>query len=257
MSSVQAVARRLASALSTGIPVPPVRDLLDVDAAYSVQEALVSERVTATNVRVGRKVGLTSRAVQAQLGVDQPDFGVLLADMQVRNGASVAEPLLIEPRIEAEVAFVMGRTVLDPSRQYVEGSVAWVVPAMEIVDSRIQNWDISLVDTVADNASSALFVLGTEKKALHGVETAGVTMELTADGVRVSRGSGADCLDDPLLALVWVARTAISLGRPLQAGEIVLSGALGPMVPFTPGVLYEAHIDGLGHVSVSREGIDR
>lgn len=259
MNPTDLVARRLSSARSTGVPIAPVRDVLaaDVDAAYDVQEAVVASRVTATNARVGRKVGLTSPAVQAQLGVDQPDFGVLLADMRVSDGATTADATLIEPRIEAEVAFVLGRAVTDPSQRFVADSVAQVVPALEIVDSRIARWDITLVDTVADNASSALFVLGAGSRPLDEVDTAGVVMELTADGVPVSHGSGADCLGDPLLALMWVARKAIELGRPLQAGEIVLSGALGPMVPFTPGVLYEARIAGLGDVRVRREGADR
>lgn len=249
MSEVAAAAARLLHAVRTRAPIAPVRDLLgdDITAAYDTQELVLAELESPGNPRVGRKVGLTAEAVQRQLGVDQPDFGVLLADMDVTGLDEIPSARLLQPRIEAEVAFVLSCDVDDA--ETVLDAVDHVVGALEIVDSRIDDWDISIVDTIADNASSALFVLGGERVALADIDTVAVEMTLERDGETVSTGSGAACLGDPREALRWVARTAERLGRPLRAGEIVLSGALGPMVPFGPGTHVTAHIAGLGAVS--------
>lgn len=245
-------ARQLLGALAAVEAVPPVRDVIDggLDAAYAVQELVIREREAAGSARVGRKVGLTNPRVQAQLGVDRPDFGVLLADMDVSDADEIDPAGLVSPRIEAEIAFILGADVDEPTRAAVVAAVAWVVPAFEIVDSRIADWDISIVDTVADNASSGLFVLGDARRRLAEVDTVAVTMTMAEDDAVVSTGDGAACLGDPVNALVWVAETAAALGRPLRAGEVVLSGALGPMVPLRPGRRYHARIDGLGTVDV-------
>ena len=253
-AAIAEAARRLHRASRTGSPVAPVRVLLgdDLAASYEVQERVMTAVVGPGNRRVGRKVGLTSTAVQRQLGVDQPDFGVLTADMDVSGiAATVPSSRLLQPKVEAEVAFILDADVTDPAPEAVRAAVAWVAPALEIVDSRIRDWDISIVDTVADNASSGLFVLGAERRRLDEVDTAAVDMRLERDGELASEGSGAACMGDPLNALVWVAETALRLGRPLRAGEIVLSGALGPMVPFGPGTSVTAHITGLGTVSAT------
>jgi 2-keto-4-pentenoate hydratase len=249
----EAAADRLHAASRSRVPAIPVRDLLDgsVDAAYDVQERLVIRREREGARRVGRKVGLTSAAVQAQLGVSQPDFGVLLADMDVSHLAVVPSELLLQPRIEAEVAFILERDVVWPDRNTVLAAVGEVAAALEIVDSRIRDWDISLVDTIADNASSGLFVLGESRHHLDDVVPRDVEMTLHRNGDPASTGRGTDCLGDPLNALVWVAETAHRLGRPLRAGEVILSGALGPMVPFGPGTTVTAHITGLGSVSAT------
>ncbi|MDQ0259491.1 2-keto-4-pentenoate hydratase [Sinomonas atrocyanea] len=241
---------RLYQALLSGAPCPPVRDLLgsDLDAAYQVQELGIQRRVAAGASRAGRKVGLTSAAVQKQLGVDQPDFGVLLDEMLVSGEGPVDGTALIAPKVEAEIAFVLAADIDDPSPDQVRRAVDYAVPALEIVDSRIRDWDISIVDTVADNASSGLYVLGENRATLQEFTPAEVDMSLTSNGETVSRGTGAACLGDPVAALIWVAQTAARLGRPLRAGEVVLSGALGPMVPFLPGQTIEATITGLGTV---------
>ena len=246
-------ARRLAAAAASGRPCPPVRDLIgdeDVARAYRVQEQLVAARVADGDRRVGRKIGLTAASVQAQLGVDQPDFGTLLASMQVGQDEPVASGRLLQPRIEAEVAVVLGADLVsaDPTVEEVAAAVSGVRAALEIVDSRIAGWDIRITDTVADNASSGLFVLGDAEVTLEEVRPAEVSMELLRDGEVVSTGTGAACLGDPLVAVQWLARTAVALGQPLRAGEVVLSGALGPMVPVTPGDRYVARISGLGEV---------
>jgi 2-keto-4-pentenoate hydratase len=157
---------------------------------------------------------------------------------------------LLQPRIEAEVAVVLGAdlTSPEPTLEEVAGAVSGVRAALEIVDSRIAGWDIRITDTVADNASSGLFVLGDVELPLEEIRLMDVTMELERDGKVVSTGSGAACLGDPLIAVQWLARTAAALGQPLRAGEVVLSGALGPMVPVIPGDSYVARISGLGDV---------
>jgi 2-keto-4-pentenoate hydratase len=256
-AGLKSVANTLLGALKTARPCGPVRDLLDgdLDAAYAVQELLIQSRVSTRNRRIGRKVGLTAPAVQRQLGVDQPDFGVLLSEMQRGEDEQIPHDRLIAPRIEAEIAFIMGRDVEAIDRDSVLAAVDYVAPALEIVDSRVAGWDIGIVDTVADNASSAYFVLGAGKATLNGYVPAGAEMIMTINGQQASMGTGADCLGDPVNALLWVAETAAALGRPLRAGEIVLSGALGPMAPLNAGDIVEARIGGLGTVtaSVSKE----
>lgn len=247
---------RLRQAFQTGTPCAPVRDLLgeDLDSAYQVQELGIAQRVLDGATRVGRKVGLTSTAVQEQLGVDEPDFGVLLDKMRVGSDGQIPYGTLIAPRIEAEIAFIMGSDVTDPTPERVRAAIGYASPSLEIVDSRIRDWDITIVDTVADNASNGLFILGEERVSLDEFEPREATMKLTANGELVSNGNGAACLGDPLNAVVWVAQTAARLGRPLRAGEIVLSGALGPMVPLRPGVSIEAEISGLGTVQAQLLG---
>lgn len=252
---VTVAANRIEAALETRTPCAPVRDLLgesDVDAAYAVQDELNSRRA-ATGARVvGRKIGLTSPSVQKQLGVDQPDFGVLFEDMAYASGLVVPMSRLLQPKVEAEVAFILGSDLtgeLDLDR--VRGAVEVVVAALEIVDSRIADWDISIVDTVADNGSSALYVLGDHRLTLDDVEPKDVTMTMEINGFGVSSGTGEACLGDPLEALLWLARTAQEYGDPLRAGQVILSGALGPMAPVGPNQHVTAQISGLGQVAIS------
>lgn len=247
-------AERLLQAAETGRTCPPVRDLIgpsDVAAAYATQQILTEHRVRGGGVIVGRKIGLTSPAVQRQLGVDRPDFGFLFADMQVQETDLVPMARLLQPRIEAEIAFELGADLADGPLDVgqVRAAVARAVPALEIVDSRITGWDISFSDTVADNASSGMFVLGTDWRTLDDVEPVSTQMVLTVDGVEASRGVGAACLGDPLEALRWLALTARDTGEPLRAGQIILSGALGPMVPFTAGSTVTAQLTGYGAVT--------
>lgn len=250
---VRLAAERLAEAEATGVACAPVRDLIgpsDVRTAYAVQSANVARRVARGRQVVGRKIGLTSPAVQAQLGVDRPDFGVLLDDMWCASDRPVDLSRLLQPKAEAEIAFVLAQDVLDPAvdgdsiRPCVDNAVA----ALEIVDSRVAGWDITIADTIADNASSGLFVLGRRALPLTEVEPREVAMTLSSNGVVVSTGDGSQCLGDPLAALAWLARTALEVGAPLRAGDIVLSGALGPMVPVGPGDSVVVELVGLGEL---------
>lgn len=248
---IEHVAGRLRRAARDGVPVDPIRGVLggDLAAAYEVQERVLRTSESLANPRVGRKVGLTSEAVQRQLGVEQPDFGVLLAEMDATGLGEVPSSRLIQPRIEAEIAFVLGEDVSDPAE--VLHAVEYVCPALEIVDSRVRNWDISIVDTVADNASTGMFVLGESRRPLADIDTVAVQMEMRINGVVVSTGNGSACMGDPRKALIWVAHTAHTLGRPLLKGEVILSGALGPMVPFERGATVTAHICALGTVTAT------
>lgn len=245
---------RLAGARGAGRPCPPVRTLLpagDIDGAYAVQSAWVAAQVEASDRVVGRKIGLTSPAVQAQLGVDRPDFGTLLASMDCPPGEPIDPGRLLQPRIEAEIAFVLARDldIARPGPDDVLAATGAVAAALEIVDSRVADWDISIVDTVADNASSGLFTLGEQRWPPGGLDLSACPMRMWRGEKEVSRGTGAACLGHPATAVAWLAATARSYGMPLRAGEIVLSGALGPMVPVAPGDRFTAEIGGLGPVT--------
>ncbi|MEM5518067.1 fumarylacetoacetate hydrolase family protein [Henriciella sp. AS95] len=246
----EAAAARLRDAYS-GETLPPMRDVLsptDVDGAYAIQA--VNTRAWSAEGRkiIGRKVGLTAKAVQQQLGVDQPDFGVLFDDMQVPNGGTLSPSSCIQPKAEAEIAIILksdlrGESV---SRADVLAATGQVAAAIEIVDSRISDWKITFADTVADNGSSAFFVLGDATDEVEALDlyTCGMVMEI--NGEIASLGAGAACLGHPLDAAAWLASTLAARGEHLKAGDIVLTGALGPMVALTPGDKILVKIGGLG-----------
>jgi 2-keto-4-pentenoate hydratase len=253
---VTAAAGRLAVAERERRPCAPVRDLLgdrDISLAYAVQRHLRDRRVARGAQVVGHKIGLTSAAVQRQVGVDRPDFGVLFDDMDVSGEQPIPMRRLLQPRIEAEIAFVLGAD-LDGDhlgRAEVAGAVAHATAALEIVDSRVAGWDISIVDTIADNASSGLYVLGDQRVGLDRFVPRDVTMRMYVGDELVSEGTGAACLGDPVEALLWLARTAQELGDPLRAGMVVLSGALGPMVPVLPGMTVRTEISAFSPVTAT------
>ncbi|WP_280192067.1 2-keto-4-pentenoate hydratase [Delftia sp. PS-11] len=220
------------------------------DQAYQVSRLNTDADVAQGRRISGKKIGLTSKAVQQQLGVDQPDYGVLFADMELLDGQELETSRLLQPKAEGEVAFVMGRD-LDAEHltwaQFLRG-IEYLLPAIEIVDSAIDGWKITLEDTIADNASCGLYVLGLEPRRLADVCLAGLGMDLRRNGHTASVGSGAACLGNPLLAVHWLARTMAARGEPLKAGDVVLSGALGPMVPLHQGDAIDLEIAGLGRV---------
>ena len=247
---------RLLEAAATRVPCAPVRDLIgptDIEAAYAVQARGTAARIDAGATIVGRKIGLTSKAVQAQIGVDRPDLGYLFDDMGYAEDEVVPMARLLQPKAEAEVAFVLKEDLAegDLDEAQIRGAVDYITAAIEIVDSRVAGWDITFGDTVADNGSSALYVLGSERRTLDEVEPVSVEMTMTRNGEEASRGNGAACLDDPLNAVAWLARTARDFGDPLRAGQVILSGALGPMVTVDPGDVVTATITGLGTVTAT------
>lgn len=251
------LAERLRSAYSSG-PVAPLRDGLsenDIGGAYAVQAINTSWWIEHGRRRVGQKVGLTAKAVQAQLGVSQPDFGILFEDMRIASGGRLTPQKVIQPKIEGEVAMIFAQTVDDPctSREAVAAAILGAVPAVEIVDSRIADWKISFADTVADNGSSAFFVAGEEPRPLQDLDLWSCGMVLEVNGEVASVGAGAACLDHPLNAATWLARTLAERGQAIRAGDIVLTGALGPMVPLRPGSEVCLTIGGLGAVNFTFE----
>ncbi|MFD7869121.1 2-keto-4-pentenoate hydratase [Microbacterium sp. NPDC059771] len=256
--AVRAADERLRRAAETGRPCAPVRDLLgdtDQDAAYAVQSLGIARHVDGGRRIVGRKIGLTSPVVQAQLGVDSPDYGVLLDDMIHADREPLDLGRFLQPRAEAEVAFVLGRDLDSPTATVADvlRATEFVLPAIEVVDSRVAGWDIRLTDTIADNASSGAVVLGTTPRRLDGLDLTALGMALDRDGRPVSTGSGAACLGSPVIAVAWLAREVARRGQPLRAGEVILSGALGPMVDATAGV-FRARLDGLGEVRADFHG---
>jgi len=250
-------ADQLYQAEQTQQAIAPIRDQLDasstLDTAYAIQNINTERALSQGRRLVGRKIGLTSIAVQKQLGVDSPDFGMLFADMAYGDGEQIPTGQLIQPKVEAEIALVLKNDLIK-AQHTIEDIIAatdYAVAAIEVVDSRIEHWKISLLDTVADNASSAALVLGNQKVSVDQIDWVNCQMYMTRQGEVVSQGQGKACLGNPLNAAVWLADEMVRRGRPLQAGDIVLTGALGPMVAVQAGEAYQVEIEGLGSVTAA------
>lgn len=250
------IAADIRTAWQDGEPIEPVRDRLsegDIGAAYRVQQTNTEHWVREGRRIVGRKIGLTAKAVQEQLGVNQPDFGMLFADMCLADGEEIVAGSVLQPRCEAEVALVLHSALGRDQLTLIDliDAVAYALPAIEVVGSRIADWRIEILDTVADNASSGMYVLGTRPVKLGDIDLRECGMVMERNGDQISIGSGAACLGNPLNAALWLARKMVEVGMPLDAGDTILTGALGPMVPVAPGDVVEARIEGLGSVRVA------
>jgi 2-keto-4-pentenoate hydratase len=253
--------RRLFEAEAARRPIPPIstgRGWLGAGEAYRIQREVVRRHLALGQRIVGWKVGLTSQAMQRQLGVDQPDYGPILSGFLVEDGGEIGVADLIAPRIEAEIAFILraplhgpGVTVDDVLRA-TEG----VAPALEVIDSRIENWKLTLVDTVADVASSARVVTG-PTVPLDGLDLAAVGVRLERDGETISTGVGAAALGNPAAAVAWAANKLAEFGASMEAGHLVMPGALHASVPVAAGESYTATFEGLGSVGVRFIGGDR
>jgi 2-oxopent-4-enoate hydratase len=225
--------------------------------AYAIQEINLARRIAGElgrpATRIGYKVGLTNEAVQKWLGVDTPDFGGLLDDMSVSEGGVCDTSKMLQPRAEAEIAFVVREELRGPglTGEQVASRIECCMVAIEIIDSRVKDWKIKYADTVADNASSAAFVVSSYRVGLRGVEMPKLMMELRKNGEVVSTGECDECLCDPFEAVAWLANTLGELGQSIEPGQIILSGALGPVTPVAPGDVLVASIDMLGEVRVS------
>lgn len=253
-SSIQSAAVALRNARGQGQAIGRISEshgIAGLDQAYAVSAINTAARLKDGARIVGKKVGLTSKAVQQQLGVDQPDFGVLFDDMEYLDGDKVPMSRLIQPKAEAEIAFVVGRdlAVQRPSYSQFLSVLEYAVPAIEIVDSAIVDWKLTLVDTVADNASCGVYVLGNQPVAIGAFALGDIGLQMDINGKAVSVGSGAACLGHPLRAAYWLAQVMGQRGEGLRAGEVILSGALGPMAALKSGDYVQARIGALGSVS--------
>jgi 2-keto-4-pentenoate hydratase len=249
-------ARALATAREDHIPIPPLTDAaseLRVEDAYAIAERNIRAQVKGGARIVGHKVGLTSTAVQRQLGVNQPDYGALLDVMQIADGATVDTGDYISPRIELELAFHLGRGLRGPGVRapHVRAATQAVQPAIELVDSRIAAWRIGLADTIADNASSGGFVLGGDGRAIDDLDVTAVQVELWRGQQIVERGASSAVLGDPCDAVAWLANALGELGVSLEAGHIVLSGACTRMVDARPGDAFRGVFSGFGDVRLT------
>lgn len=253
---IKQFADRLYNAGVSQLAIPPISNEIgfdDIELAYKIQEHNTNRRVEAGARIIGKKIGLTSKSVQSQFGIDQPDFGVLFQDMEIITGDSISMSKLFNPRVEGEIAFVLGddldmehMTIID-----MMNAIDFILPSIELVDSRIQNWEIKITDTIADNASASHFILGHTPKTLDEVDIIKCEMELLKNGNVESTGKGADCLGSPLNALYWLAHKMFDLGTPLEEGDLILSGALGPMLKVNAGDNIVANFSSLGSVSVN------
>lgn len=259
-TSFEDTARSIRAAYDSGA-IAPLRNALDptdAEGAYAIQALNTRYWEQQGRQIVGRKIGLTAKAVQAQLGVDQPDYGVLFDDMRIRSGGTLQSARVLQPKAEAEIAITLKSDVTDPNADHetMLRATDYVSPAIEIVDSRIADWKITFADTVADNGSSAFFVLGEQQHAADAVDLYSCGMVMEVNGEPASIGAGAACLGHPLKAAAWLARAMVAVGSPLRVGDVVMTGALGPMVTLSHGDHIKAMIGGVGECSFTYEGLD-
>lgn len=237
---VSSLGDQLYDALISGDTIPNISDrypAMNIDDAYRIQEHVIARRLVRGEKVIGKKIGVTSRAVQEMIGVFEPDFGQLTDAMLVADDASVERTSLIQPKAEGEIAFILKRDLSGPgiTASDVLEATEYVTACFEVVDSRIRDWDIRIEDTVADNASCGIFAIGTQQIDPNDVDLASVTMRIDRNGTEVAKGVGAAVQGSPLNSVAWLANTLGRLDIPFRAGEIILSGALGPMVEISAG----------------------
>lgn len=245
----------LFEALRANTVIDPISDKypeMTIEHAYQVQKRMTDRRVADGETIVGKKIGVTSRAVMNMLGVYQPDFGYMTDRMIVNEGETIAMSRMIQPKAEGEIAFLLKKDLMGPGLTNADilAATEAVIPCFEIVDSRIRDWKIKIQDTVADNASCGLFVLGDNAVSPRKVDLSTCGMVLEKNGEIIATGSGAAAMGSPVNAITWLANTLGSLGVPLKAGEVVLSGALAAMFPCAAGDNFRVSIGGIGSCSV-------
>ncbi len=245
----------LYAARRDGVPIDPLTDAfpgLGVAEGYAVQEHLVRLLVADGEVIAGYKLGLTSAAMQMLLGVDQPDFGPVFASTVYGDDVEIAVSRFIAPRIEAEIAVLLGTDLSGPdcTDADVSRATSGLAASLEIVDSRVRDWKIKLADTVADLASCGAIALSPTVVPLDGFDPKLIGMVFSRNGEVVATGAGAAALGDPLSAVAWLANTLAPMGVTLAAGSVIMTGALHAMIPVQPGDMFRAEFDRLGSVTV-------
>lgn len=247
----------LYAAWRDGTTIAPLRSRADLSLsdAYAIQQGFIQRRLDAGETVVGKKIGVTSKAVQDMLGVDQPDFGQLLSGMVYEDGGVISTSGLIQPKAEAELAFKLKADLCGPgiTAADVIAATEWVAPCIEVVDSRIESWNIRIVDTVADNASCGVFVIGNAKASPLDVDLDLAGMVVEIDGEVVTTGCGAAVQHGPANAVAWLANTLGALGLPFRAGEVILSGSQSVLLPMQAGMEFRCTVGGLGSCSVRFE----
>lgn len=251
------LAERLYHALRDGKTIEPLTrsEQISVEDAYHISLAMLERRLNDGERLIGKKVGVTSKPVQEMLGVHQPDFGFLTDRMHLADGASVSlrGANLIQPRAEGEIAFILKHDLKGPgvTREMVVQATKAVLPCFEIVDSRIQDWQIAIQDTIADNASCGVFVLGRAEVEPNSLDLALARLDMYRNGEVHSSGLGSAVQGHPAEAVAWLANTLGEFDMPLRTGEIILSGSLVPLVPVQAGDCFELTIQGIGSASIS------
>lgn len=247
-------AEALIEANSSGTAIEPLRDSypdISIEDAYEIQMLTVRQWLAEGRTIAGYKVGLTSGAMQKMLGVDQPDFGHVFTDQVYLENMPMDLSKHIAPRVEPEIAFVLKEDLRGPNVTVIDAinAVDYVLPALEVVDSRVRDWDIQIGDTVADNASGGGVVLGSTPAYLSDVDLRLVGCTMHKNGQVAGTGAGGAVLGSPINALVWLANTMGPLGTTLEAGKVVLPGSVCKMVPVAPGDRVTATFGGLGAVT--------
>ncbi|MEI3609165.1 2-keto-4-pentenoate hydratase [Pseudogracilibacillus sp. SO10305] len=236
-------------------PLTETNPSLTVEHAYEIQLEIAKQKLAEGNSIIGKKVGLTSKAMQDMLQVNEPDYGHLFKDMELANKAVISTETMIAPKIEAEIGFVLKEDLVGPNITFLDVLMAtdYVVPTLEVIDSRIKDWKIKLIDTVADNGSSAKVVIGEGKKYVHEVNVRTVGMTLFKNDEMISTGAGAAALGHPAEAIAWLANKLSSFDIVLKKGELILPGALSGAVQVEAGAHIKADFGALGSVEVSFE----
>ena len=231
VDSLTAAAERLKAAEINKDPCAPIRDLIALDdeaSAYAIQNMATERKLQSGRRLVGRKIGLTNPAVQQQLGVNQPDFGMLFDDMQREESDIIAYDDVMQPKIEAEIAFILSSPL-----------------------TKAHHTADDIIKATRSVVPASVTLAGSVHKAIHEIDLTQCAMRMTRSGEEVSKGSGAACMGNPINAAIWLADKMVQMGRPLGAGDIILSGALGPMVAVQPGDRFEASVEGLGQVKAA------
>ncbi|SFE38476.1 2-keto-4-pentenoate hydratase [Lentibacillus persicus] len=254
------LAAHLAKAWEEHVGVQPVTELdpgLSIDEAYHVQLETIDNRTRDGEYITGKKIGLTSKAMQEMLGVDEPDYGHLLNKMEIGSDGTVSANQVLQPKVEGEIAFVLKEDLKGPDVTALDVLKATdvIVPAIEIVDSRIKDWKITLPDTIADNASSGLYVLGDEPRKIEDVDIKQIGMALFKNGKLENTGVGAAALGDPAKCVAWLANKLADYDIHLKAGEVILSGALSAAVEAEPGDEFRVKFSDLGELTVKFESV--
>lgn len=257
---IHALGDELFAALRARAVIEPLTNReadITIEDAYNISLRFLERRKAGGERIVGKKIGVTSKPVQDMLGVHQPDFGFLTDRMEVADGSSVSlvKAGLIQPRAEGEIAFVLKKDLRGPgvTEEQVLDATDFVVPCFEIVDSRIKDWKIKIQDTVADNASCGVYVLGKDRIKPRDLDLAAVKMDIRKNGEHVASGTGAAVQGHPATAVAWLANTLGKFGIPFLAGEVILSGSLAPLLPAVPGDRFEMTLHGIGNASISFE----